>query len=171
MGHIRLVAIRPILNKNNTHTVGYTVKDEQGEYRNFSSIELKTLIKSGDIIRGLHLSKDGRLLRDKSAIAKPRTHSNLAIYTGYELIDRCKTQSGMFSSRNFVPKIIEFCNNKSITNRIMLIHGIRRTGKTTSLHHAILDLANGGTANIYLIDINSSEVAFNELYNSLLGYQ
>ena len=167
-----IIAIKPIMDKRNTRVIGYLVKDEQGEYKKLSSNEIKQLIKDGVIVKGLHLSKDGRLLRDKGMInhinIKTSGYPNLVMYTGMELIERCKSQSGQFNSRDFVHRITEFCTNKDVTNRVMLIHGIRRTGKTTSIHHSILQLANNGDNKLFLIEVNNNNTKFDELYNALL---
>lgn len=168
--YIRLTFVKPVMNKNNTKIIGYMLRDEYGNCRNFSSTEIKGILKNGAKIVGLKLGKDGRLLRNKEYKHQNKYNiqsKNLQVYYGTELSDRCKYQSGNLEERDFVPQVIKFCTDKTITNRVLILHGIRRTGKTTSIHHSILNLLGLGYNNIYLIEVTSSKTEFIELYNLL----
>lgn len=166
---IRAVFVRTIMNKTNTRIIGYILKDEFGNQKTFTSSQIKAMLNNGTKIVGLKLGKDGRLLKDKKYNQKSININNkLAIYSGNKLLERCIAQSGDFKSRNFVSQIVKFCVDSKITNRIMLLHGLRRTGKTTGIHHSILELGKKGVSNICLIEVTDDSTSFNELYDILL---
>ena len=169
---MRLVLVKVVMNKANTRVKGYILKDELGKQKLFTSSAVKDLLYKGIRVNGMRLGRDGRLLREvayrKREIASTK---NLLIYSGNRLLERCKAQSSGFKKRDFVEKVVRFSLDGSVTNRIMLLHGLRRTGKTTAIHHAIMELINRQVSiisNICLIEVINNSTTFNEIYSILL---
>ena len=151
-------------------TVGYTLKDEYGNIVTMTNDTIKKLIKTGCIVNGLKIGKRDRLLQD-TIIGLPLNSNNccnnISIETGDTLIKRCITETNKFTHRDMVDNIVDYSLNGPY-NRIYVIHGIRRTGKTVSMQHSITELAKRGIPSnkIYLITI-TGEISFKELVDIL----
>lgn len=127
--------------------VGYTLSNQVGEVKFMTNKQIKDLINSGNVVIGLKIDKAGRLIKDKNAYSNIDTSlttgNRIQIYTGKALLDKAKMEVQMYNQRNYVRNIVNFCINR-IGNRLMLVHGVRRTGKTVQIKHAILECFKNG---------------------------
>ena len=159
--------VRPI--RKNNKTIGYVVKDVLGNNKNMPTLEIKKYIKSGNKIKGLKLTSDDRLIIDKSyGKIGSSTSSAISALKGKGLIGISQSRVGRYNARFYVGDIVKFALNDEY-DRLFIIHGIRRTGKTVSMLHSILELYKYGidSDRLYYININNSNATFKDLVETL----
>ena len=125
-----------------------------------------TLLKGGDIIKGLKLSRDGkRLLSNKRIpriqVIKKKDSSDankIYIETGETLVTKCKREVSQYKARNLVREMLHYINLNS-RDTACVLHGIRRTGKTVALRHLVLKLAQLG--------LDANKIKFIELQKEI----
>lgn len=162
--------ISAIKNSSN-RTLGYKLKDNYGTIADYSNKEIKDIIQNGSIVDGLKISKNNKLLVDKNRkfIASVDGSNIISIEVGDALIRRCFNDVKNFKPRDIVNNIVNFSISDQY-NRLYIIHGIRRTGKTVSMQHSILELKRRGISSnaLYMITV-AGEVKFQVLINILLN--
>ena len=145
----------------------YNLKNSNnGKTYNLDRALVITLLKGGDIIKGLKLSRDGkRLLSNKripriQVIEKKDSSDANKIYIekGETLVTKCKREVSQYKARNLVREMIHYINLNS-RDTVCVLHGIRRTGKTVALRHLVLKLAQLG------VDVN--KIKFIELQKEI----
>lgn len=147
-------------------TIGYTLKNIYGKTYSLDRALVITLLKGGDIIKGLKLSRDGkRLLSNKRIpriqVIKKKDSSDankIYIETGETLVNKCKREVSQYKARNLVKDMLHYINLNS-RDTVCVLHGIRRTGKTVALRHLVLKLAQLG------VDVN--KIKFIELQKEI----
>lgn len=152
--------------KNNEKTLGYELQDTYGNIKAFRNADIKKMIRSGYNISGLKLDTLGRL-RSIKEIEMYKSENGIDIETGSGLIQKSRALVGGFKPRWFTSDIVKFCTTESY-DRLFVIHGIRRTGKTVALRHVALELRRLGidSRKIYLLTV-SKEITFESLVDVL----
>lgn len=154
----------------------YTFKDTSGKSCTFTSSQIKQLSKTHKFNGIAISSKDGRLYFPKS-IKKDLTIQNkpksgLSITTGKNL-ENFANFYGALKKRDIVDKIGNYLFNSLIPSKtICIIHGLRRTGKTTSIIQSIKILLDYGISSnniCYIVpSLESSKLTdMNELISTL----
>lgn len=105
--------------------------------------QIKDLINSGNVVIGLKIDKAGRLIIDRSGYGAINARNRVEVLSGEKLKHAAIKRAGKFKRRKYVQSIVKFCLEKP-TNRVMLIHGLRRTGKTIQMNHAVIDCIRAG---------------------------
>lgn len=165
-------ALGPI--KKGKITIGYAIKDRFGNIKNVSNSEIRAYIKSGAHIKGLKLTSDDRVIVDRVSYGilsgTDNTSDNISVLSGQTLINICKSRVSKYKPRQYVNNIVKFALNYEY-DRLFIVHGIRRTGKTVSFMHSILELVNSGLNlnNVFYININNNRATFKRLVNILRG--
>lgn len=129
----------------------YNIKDSNGRVMRLSREEILDIIKNGEQINGLYLDSIGRI-RQKH-LKNTDTTMDMEILSGKELKQRCISDVGKFVKRSNVKNIVEFCKS-DIYDRVYIIYGLRRTGKTVLIKHSALELIKD-KRRVYMITINS----------------
>lgn len=124
-------------------TIGYSLSSPAGEIRFMTNKQIKDLINSGNVVIGLKLNKAGRLIIDRSGYGAINARNRVEVLSGEKLKHTAIKRAGKFKRRKYVQSIVKFCLEKP-TNRVMLIHGLRRTGKTIQMNHAVIDCIRTG---------------------------
>lgn len=152
--------------KNNGKTLGYELQDTYGNIKAFRNADIKKMIRSGYNIGGLKLDTLGRL-RSIKEIEMYKSENGIDIETGSDLIKKSRALVGGFKPRWFTSDIVKFCTTEAY-DRLFVIHGIRRTGKTVALRHVALELRKLGidSRKIYLLTV-SKEITFESLVDVL----
>lgn len=152
--------------KNNGKTLGYELQDTYGNIKAFRNADIKKMIRSGYNISGLKLDTLGRL-RSIKEIEMYKSENGIDIETGSDLIKKSRALVGGFKPRWFTSDIVKFCTTEAY-DRLFVIHGIRRTGKTVALRHVALELRKLGidSRKIYLLTV-SKEITFESLVDVL----
>lgn len=124
--------------------------------------QIKDLINSGNVVIGLKIDKAGRLIIDRSGYGAINARNRIEILSGEKLKHAAIKRAGKFKRRKYVQSIVKFCLEKP-TNRVMLIHGLRRTGKTIQMNHAVIDCIRAGidSKRIHMLQVsrlNNKEV-------------
>lgn len=167
-----MVYVLSSLIKNSTSRaiIWYILKDQNGVKKKYKSNQVKDLIRQGHKVVGLAI-KNNRLIQTRSTIPVMKTSKQQIItyYTGEELIDHIGTGlQNIKCERDIVGNIYGFCKS-SIVNKICIVHGIRRTGKTTSLMQTIRRLISDGVSanDIGYIDIGDEVKDIKSFINKL----
>lgn len=151
-------------------TVGYVIKDSFGREVSIPNNKIREYIKSGKIIKGLKLTKDDRVIIDKTMYGQiiKKVDESITISTGDNLVRLCNSRVSRFKPRDYVNDIVRFAQNYEY-DRIFVVHGIRRTGKTVSIMHSIVALNELGVnaRNLFYININNSNTSFGDLVAKL----
>lgn len=140
----------------------YNIKDSNGRVMRLSREEILDIIKNGEQINGLYLDSIGRI-RQKH-LKNTDTTMDMEILSGKELKQRCISDVGKFVKRSNVKNIVEFCKS-DIYDRVYIIYGLRRTGKTVLIKHSALELLKD-KRRVYMITINS-DISARDLLNTI----
>lgn len=141
----------------------YRIKDSTGSILEYKRDRIKEMLLQGIVIQGLYLDKLGRVRRKYLENKTLSTSLNISIQRGNELSAKGLTE---LKPRNCVKDIVNFCKS-NVFDRVYILYGLRRTGKTVAMKHSILELLNIGVQkNIYLITIEK-ETTWNELLSIL----
>lgn len=141
----------------------YRIKNSTESAADYSRDKVKEMLKSGIIIQGLYLDKLGRVRRKYLESKTLSASLNISIQKGNEVYTKDLLE---MKPRNCVRDIVKFCKS-NISDRVYILYGLRRTGKTVAMKHSILELARQGIQdNVYLITIEK-ETTWNELLNTL----
>lgn len=141
----------------------YRIKNSTESVADYSRDKVKEMLKSGIIIQGLYLDKLGRVRRKYLESKTLSASLNISIQKGNEVYTKDLLE---MKPRNCVKDIVKFCKS-NISDRVYILYGLRRTGKTVAMKHSILELAKQGIQdNVYLITIEK-ETTWNELLNTL----
>lgn len=141
----------------------YRIKNSTESVADYSRDKVKEMLKSGIIIQGLYLDKLGRVRRKYLESKTLSASLNISIQKGNEVYTKDLLE---MKPRNCVRDIVKFCKS-NISDRVYILYGLRRTGKTVAMKHSILELARQGIQdNVYLITIEK-ETTWNELLNTL----
>ena len=150
----------------------YIVKDKAGNLSKMSRDKIKGMLNSGVQIQGLYLDKIGRVRR--KSYKTPSIYSKLEILTGDDLINKCNADVSKYKPRDFVDNIVDFCISGEF-DRVYIVHGLRRTGKTVALKHSILKMNQiDKKLSIYLItandniDANEIMLALSKINNAVI---
>ena len=150
----------------------YIVKDKAGNLSRMSRDKIKGMLNSGVQIQGLYLDKIGRVRR--KSYKTPSIYSKLEILTGDDLINKCNADVSKYKPRDFVDNIVDFCISGEF-DRVYIVHGLRRTGKTVALKHSILKMNQiDKKLSIYLItandniDANEIMLALSKINNAVI---
>lgn len=148
MANVKILkAIKEI--KTGRIVTGYVVQDSLGNTKKLSNKAIKELINNGVYVDGLKIDKAGRLIKDRKSMPGNMQKSlvnnkyGIKILRGSEIANQMDRDIVEYSRRNYVKQIINFCKNPQF-GRILVIHGVRRTGKTVQMIHAILDCMKSG---------------------------
>lgn len=141
----------------------YRLKDSTGNILEYKRDIIKEMLLQGIIIQGLYLDKLGRVRRKYLESKTLSASLNISIQKGNEVYTKDLLE---MKPRNCVRDIVKFCKS-NISDRVYILYGLRRTGKTVAMKHSILELARQGIQdNVYLITIEK-ETTWNELLNTL----
>lgn len=160
--------VEPIKTKNN-RTYGYKLRNGEGNIIFLTNDQIKQKIHSGIIIDGLKIDKSNRLIMDKKHSKLSRygdiafmSCRDITVKNGISLVKYSNALSNEYKPRWFVKNIVNYSLDDNPYNRICVLHGVRRTGKTISILKSISILhSNGVPANkLYLISINNENVDF-----------
>lgn len=154
-----------IKNKSNTAISKYIIKDSNGLTREMTSREIKALIIAGKRINGLKI-KNNRLIRthvvSQSQSNKGKNFRALSGDTLHRYISDHIALS--LNKRDMVYGILNFCSEPK-SSRVLIVHGIRRTGKTVSILQSISELIHRGVDrnNIVYIAITGNNVTLGDI--------
>lgn len=141
----------------------YRLKDSTGNILEYKRDIIKEMLLQGIIIQGLYLDKLGRVRRKYLESKTLSASLNISIQKGNEVYTKDLLE---MKPRNCVRDIVKFCKS-NISDRVYILYGLRRTGKTVAMKHSILELARQGIQdNVYLITIEK-ETTWNELLSTL----
>ena len=149
--------------KNSDNSIRkYKIKDSNGNVKDLASNQVKNLIRCGNTVEGLEI-RNNRLLRVNKTVnysnVGTKGNSGMRILSGAGLENFVYNHTAVgYRQRDFVDEIVNFCSRPA-ENRVMIIHGIRRTGKTTSIIQSIHRLFTAGVPSAdvaYLIITNDT---------------
>jgi hypothetical protein len=150
----------------------YIVKNDSGNTSYMTSYQIKNLIASGNTFYGVEI-KNGRLyttekvmLVQSTGTRQPNRYRDYEVYSDKQIIETVKeTIKEGYRPRDYVKEIINYCKRTPEYNRnnILILHGIRRTGKTVSIYHSIAILLKMG--------VKPSEILFITVYNRDTSYR
>lgn len=159
-----------VKHRNSNGIAKYKIKDSFGTVKELTSKQVKTLISQGNIVDGLEI-RSGKLFRvkdvNKYSTRKQKPIPGISYATGKTLEAFVTNNIALrFKPRKFILDIVNFCTDINY-NKVMILHGIRRTGKTTSIIQTINILINSGikSEDIIYITISGNNVRMEALVN------
>lgn len=137
----------------------YNVKDLDGCIKTINSEAVKELIRNkNNTVSNATIQSDGRLRVTNKHIKTRKYINGVTIYTGDELLEFVRTNNLYNRQRDIVKEITDYVSYTSNYNRnkMLIISGLRRTGKTVSMIQAIANMIRNGISpnSIVFIDIN-----------------
>ena len=161
---------------NGRELVKYEVLDKNtGKHMILSIEQTYGLAMSGALINASYNEKNNNLSgknnydlrtlpRKQDRISKNKT--SLKCLIGRELLDNVNIAKTEYKKERYLVNRLMYYLNNPCKGKICMLYGLRRTGKTVMMKHAVYNLINNGITNVAFITV-TEQTSLAHLYNKI----